>query len=77
MATQFSRHEPHRTSLALPQNSTSQALRESPKSVKRVLEERLQAVWADISTERLDRLIESMPHRVRALYEVKGWYTAY
>jgi len=49
----------------------------APDTVRRSLGERLIVVWDSIGAERLDRLIASMPRRVRALYEAKGWYTPY
>jgi DDE superfamily endonuclease len=52
-------------------------LRGGPETIKRVLEERLKVVWGDISKDRLETLILSMPHRARVLYEAKGWHTQY
>jgi len=48
-----------------------------PDTVRQSLEERLIVVWESIVHERLDKLIASMPCRVHALYEAKGWYTPY
>jgi len=48
-----------------------------PPAVKRMLEERLTTVWADIGPEVMDRLVESMPRRIAALIEARGWYTKY
>ena len=52
-------------------------LKGSPAAIKAVLKERLTAVWWDIGEEVLNRLIDSMPHRVQELLEAQGWYTGY
>ena len=52
-------------------------LRGSPGYIRQVLSERLHEVWWSIGEEVLDRLIESMPHRVQALIDARGWYTDY
>jgi len=52
-------------------------LRGSPRYIRQVLSERLHEVWWSIGEEVLDRLIESMPHRVQALIDARGWYTDY
>ena len=44
-------------------------------AVKHVLIERLHTVWWEIGEEVLNRLIDSMPHRVQALLAAGGWYT--
>ena len=49
----------------------------SPEMIKTILKQRLMEVWWDIREEVLNRLIESMPCRVQALLEAKGWYTDY
>jgi hypothetical protein len=48
-----------------------------PPAVKRMLEEQLTTVWVDIGPEVMDRLVKSMPRRVAALIEARGWYTKY
>jgi transposase len=48
-----------------------------PERVKQVLEERLSEVWANISQEKLENLIQQMPQRVAELYKAKGWYTRF
>jgi transposase len=52
-------------------------LKGSPNSIRSVLKERLHKIWWDIGPEVLGRLIESMPHRVQAVIDAKGWYTHY
>ena len=42
-----------------------------------LLSERSHKVWWSIAEGILDRLIDSMPHRVQALIDAKGWYTEY
>jgi transposase len=37
----------------------------------------IQEEWAKIDTELIDRLVESMPKRARAVWEVKGGHTKY
>jgi|SRR5579859_285509 len=49
----------------------------SPAMIKKVLVVRLTEIWWDIHEEVLNRLIDSMPHRVQALLEAEGWYTEY
>jgi len=53
------------------------SLHGSPDTFKRILIPRLMEVWWSIGAEVLNALIESMPRRVNALWEAKGWYTAY
>ena len=48
-----------------------------PEAVKRVLAERLAMVWTDIGPDTMNVLIDSMPRRVQALIDAKGWYTKY
>ena len=48
-----------------------------PDAVKGALAERLAIVWADIGTDTMNALIDSMPTRVQALIDAKGWYTKY
>jgi len=49
----------------------------SPAKVRSILKERLSTIWWDIGEEVLNKLIESMPERVRELREAKGWYTRF
>jgi transposase len=53
------------------------ALRGGPERVQEELAKRLQVVWAELEEEVFERLISSMPARVQALYDAKGWYTRY
>ena len=55
----------------------TKTLHGSPDAIKRTLRARLMEVWWDIGEDVLCRLIESMPHRVQALLDAKGWYTGY
>ena len=48
-----------------------------PEAVQRALAERLTIVWEDIGPDTMNALINSMPRRVQALIEAKGWYTKY
>lgn len=50
-----------------------------PKSEKslKLLCEAATIVWLDFGIELVNRLIDSMPARVRAVKEAKGWYTKY
>ena len=48
-----------------------------PEAVRRALAQRLAIVWADIGEDMMSALIDSMPRRVQALIEAKGWYTKY
>ena len=45
--------------------------------IREILSERSHKVWWSIAEGVLDRLIDSMPHRVQALIDAKGWYTEY
>ena len=50
----------------------------SPKAVKKHLAKALNQVWAqDIEGEFLERLWESLPNRVAAVLDARGWYTKY
>ena len=46
-------------------------------AVQRALAERLAIVWEDIGVDTMNTLIDSMPRRVQALIDAKGWYTKY
>lgn len=48
-----------------------------PQVIRLVLAQRLTEIWWNIAEEVLDRLVDSMPHRIQALIEAKGWYTEY
>jgi transposase len=50
----------------------------SPETVRKRLAEVLPEIWEkDIEGDFLERLWESMPRRVAAVIEAKGWYTKY
>lgn len=49
----------------------------SPQYIRQRIIERVHEVWWSIGEEVLDRLIDSMPHRVQALIKAQGWYTKY
>ena len=53
------------------------ALRGGPERVQAALAERLQVIWGELEAHVFDRLIFSMPARIQALYDTKGWYTRY
>jgi transposase len=53
----------------------TKTLRGPPHIIRRVLRDRLMEVWWEIEEKVLDRLIDSMPHRVQALIDADGWYT--
>ncbi len=53
------------------------SLQGSPDAIKTILKTRLNEVWWQIGEEVLRNLIDSMPQRVRALLDAKGWYTKY
>ena len=55
----------------------TKTLRGGPAMVRKVLQERLAEIWWSIGEKVLDRLVDSMPHRVEALIKVRGWYTKY
>ena len=52
-------------------------LQGSPNMIRETLRARLAEIWWDIGEEILDRLIKSMPNRVKALIDADGWYTEY
>jgi transposase len=37
----------------------------------------LEEVWNEIPQEKITNLIDSLPHRLRAVIAAKGWYTKY
>jgi hypothetical protein len=39
--------------------------------------ERIQVEWEEIAVDKCQKLIESMPKRVRAVLKAKGGYTKY
>ena len=49
----------------------------STDTVKSILRQRLQEIWWDIGADLLNRLIESMPERVKAVKRARGWYTEF
>ena len=53
------------------------SLQGSADAIKTILKTRLNEVWWQIGEEVLRNLIDSMPQRVRALLDAKGWYTKY
>ena len=55
----------------------TKSLRGSRDAIKRVLRTWLTEVWWDIGEEVLNRLLDSIPHRVQALLAVECWYTKY
>lgn len=48
-----------------------------PNSSADVLFQNIQNIWSNISTDRIRRLVESMPRRCRAVIENKGYPTQY
>ena len=48
-----------------------------PHFIRQKLRERLMPLWWEIGQGVLNGLIDSMPHRVQALIDAKGWYTKY
>jgi hypothetical protein len=48
----------------------------SEDEIKRI-EECLQAAWKALPDSLFDSLIESMPRRIAAYIEAKGWHTKY
>jgi len=52
-------------------------LKGPPEHVRRILQERIEKIWWKIGEEVLDKLVDSMPRRVHALLDAKGWYTNY
>ena len=53
------------------------ALTGSPQRIKALLCQRLNEVWWNIGAEVLMSLVESMPQRVEAVLQAKGWYTEF
>ena len=49
----------------------------SPDYIRQKISERVHEVWWSIGKEVLNHLIDSMPHRVKALVKARGWYTSY
>lgn len=47
------------------------------KAVSNKLRSRLNQVWWDIGEDVLNKLIDSLPKRIQAVIEAKGWYTEY
>ena len=47
-------------------------LKGSPDTIRRILKERIHKVWWNIGSTVLERLIESMLHRVRAVLDARG-----
>jgi hypothetical protein len=39
--------------------------------------ELIERAWEALGQEYFDKLIESMPRRIQAVIEAKGWYTKY
>jgi len=52
-------------------------LKGSRNTIKEELRNRVNKIWWDIGEDVLNRLIESMPKRVQAVLDAKGWYTEY
>ena len=52
-------------------------LKGSPNTIKTILRPRLNKLWWNIGESVLEKLVESMPRRVQALINAKGWYTEY
>ena len=53
------------------------SLRGPQETIRKKIQDCLWEVWWDIGKEVLNRLIDSMPHRVQALIAARGWYTKY
>lgn len=53
------------------------AIHGGPETVRKELGRRLQIIWDNLEPEVFDSLIMSMPRRVAALYNAKGWYTRF
>jgi len=49
----------------------------SPQHIRQCITKRVHEVWWSVGEDVLDRLIDSMPHRVHALIKAHGWYTKY
>jgi len=41
------------------------------------LQDAIPSIWANISQERFQHLVESMPHRIKAVLKEKGGQTQY
>ena len=52
-------------------------LKGSPNTIRHILKERLHKIWWNIGAAVLESLIESMPHRVRAVLDARGNVTSY
>jgi len=52
-------------------------LKGSHDTIRRILKERIHKIWWNIGSTVLENLIESMPHRVRAVLDVRGNVTSY
>ena len=52
-------------------------LKGSPDTIRSTLKERIHKIWWDIGSTVLEHLIESMPHRVRAVLDARGNVTGY
>ena len=52
------------------------ALKRNDENIQRV-EEALRVAWERVPQALIDRLIESMPRRLQAVIDAKGWYTKY
>lgn len=59
------------------QSSSALIIQQSNTTVKDVLRQQLHKVWWNIQEGILEQLVESMPDRVAALIEAKGWYTRF
>jgi len=52
-------------------------LKGSHDTIRCILKERIHKIWWNIGSTVLENLIESMPHRVRAVLDVRGNVTSY
>jgi len=52
-------------------------LKGSPDTIRSILKEHIHKIWWDIGSTVLERLIESMPHRVCAVLDARGNVTVY
>lgn len=52
-------------------------LKGSPDAIRRILKERIHKIWWEISPNVLKDLVDSMPHRIQAILNARGWYTHY
>jgi len=57
--------------------SDTLTLQEFREFIKATMRQRLQEVWWDIGADVLNKLIESMSERVKALWKAGGWYTEF